>query len=248
MNENDSFWKKWQVRVTTVAGLFTILSFLLIWSPKGRDMIGEVFGRKPAAIAGTETGNHPGTPEPVRPDKDTPEGSKPGTKPSGLKPLPEQYINTAISRREGTSGAAILVRQESGESLSDLELGLASLLAKRGVEPVRSFFKPAFIQEGRAKSLFDGDWTISEQLGLGRRVDYVLIGFGKVTYSSNQELGGLLTANFELELKCLNVVTRRVCDSKTFITPGAGYTQGTALQNAVEHLQPRLESFIREAF
>ncbi len=144
--------------------------------------------------------------------------------------------------------AAILVRQESGESLPNVESAISTLLAKQGIEPVQSFFKPAFIQEGQAKNLFAGDWTVSEQLQLGRRVDYVLIGFGKVTYSTNQELGGMLTANFELELKCLNVVSQKICHSKTFITPGAGYTQGTALQDAVEHLQPRLESFVRQAF
>jgi len=248
MNENDSLWKKWHVRVGVVAGLLSIPVLLLTLSKNVRDVTREFFGKKPAVIAGTEPGNHPGTPEPVRPDKDTREGSKPGTKPSGLKPLPEQYINTAISKRDGIKQAAILVRQESGESLPNLESAIASLLAKRGLEPIQSFFKPAFIQEGQAKSLFAGDWTVSEQLQLGRRVDYVLIGFGKVTYSSNQELGGLLTANFELELKCLNLVSQRICDSKRLVTSGAGYTQGAALQNAIEHLQPQLESFAREAF
>jgi Adenylate and Guanylate cyclase catalytic domain len=251
-DKNDSLWKKWYYRVGVVVGVVTILGFLL--SPNVRDVIGELFGKKPAVNVASGPGNPTERSGPAPPGKAIPEGPKPDIKEKPLEPrplvkaLPGQYISTAILRHEGMKRAAILVRQGSGESLPSLESAIASLLAKRGVDAVQSFFKPAFIQEGQAKSLFAGDWTVSEQLQLGRHVDYVLIGFGKVTYSSNQELGGLLTANFELELKCLNVVSQRICDSKTFNTPGAGYTEGTALQNAVERLQQQLESFVREAF
>jgi hypothetical protein len=39
-----------------------------------------------------------------------------------------------------------------------------------------------------------------------------------------------------------------ICSSRTFNTPGAGYTQGAALENAVGHIHPQLESFVREVF
>src|SRR5712692_2584046 len=125
MNENDSRWKKWYYQVGVVVGLVTILGFFL--SPNVRDVIRELFGRKPATSAGTEPGNHPRTSEPVRPGKDTPERPKPDIKENPLEPrplvkvLPGQYINTAISRREGMKRAAILVRQGSGESIPSLE-------------------------------------------------------------------------------------------------------------------------------
>src|SRR5712691_36999 len=205
MNENDSLWKKWQVRATTIAALLAILAFLFTWSPKVRDATRELFGRKPAVNVTSGPGNPTERFGPAPPGKETPERPKPDVKEKPLEPPPVvkalagQYVNTAISRREGVKQVAILVRQESGDSLPNLESAIASLLAKRGLEPLQSFFKPAFIQEGQAKSLFAGDWRVSEQLQLGRHVDYVLIGFGKATYSSNQELGGLLTANFELE-------------------------------------------------
>jgi len=244
MNENDSPWKKWQLRVTTIAGLVAILSALLTWSPKARDMIRGLFKKAPPAVE--EIKNKPTQDSTKKP---TPDDTKRQPEPfTHAKAPPGQYINTKILRREGVKQAAILVRQESKDSLPNLESAIGSLLTKRGIEPVQSFFKPAFIQEGRANSLFAGDWTVSEQLQLGRHVDYVLVGFGNVSYSSNQELGGLLTANLQLELKCLNVVSQRICNSKTFNAPGAGYTQAAALQSAVEHLQHQLESFVREAF
>jgi len=248
MNEGDSAWKKWQVRVALAAGLCTILTFLLFVKER-------VFHsqEKPAASVTGARGEQPRKSGPSSSGESSEQPKSPPTenlveRAPSPKILPGQYINTEISRHKGTKLAAVFVTQESGESLPNLESAVASLLAKRGVEPVQSFFKPAFIQEGRAKNLFSGDWTISEQLQLGDHVDYVLIGFGKVTYSLNQELGGLLTANLELYLKCLNVVSRRICDSKTFATPGAGYTQSAALQNAIERLQPQLEVFVREAF
>ncbi len=254
MDDKKSLLEKWYLRLGFVVSLLSIPLLLFTLSHTVRDETRKLFGKKPAANVATGPGSPAGTPGSTGPSGETHERPKLGVKGKPLealpavKALPGQYLNTAISRREGVKQAAILVRQENGESLLNLESAIASLLGKRGVEPVQTFFKPAFIQEGQAKSLFAGDWTVSEQLQLGRHVDYVLIGFGKVAYSSNQELGGLLTANFELELKCLNVVSRMSCNSKIFSTPGAGYTQGTALQNAVERLQPQLESFVREAF
>src|SRR5207249_113493 len=82
-----------------------------------------------------------------------------------------------------------------------IEADLAGLLSKHGVEPLPSFFKPAFVREGRARALFGGDWNQARELALGNRVNYVVVGASEASYVASDQFGGFLTANLQLQLK-----------------------------------------------
>lgn len=159
--------------------------------------------------------------------------------------LLNRYINTGIVRRGGTRMATILILQEGQDSFSSVEGTLITSLSKRGIEAVSSFFKPPFVLEGRARKLLAGDWNEATQLGLSKRVDYVVLGSAAVAYSSSPQFEGLITANLQVELKCLNVVAQRVCGSQNVSTTGAGYTRAAALEKAVANAGPQLDSFAR---
>ena len=159
--------------------------------------------------------------------------------------LLERYINTAVAKPNGMKVVAILMQQEGQDSVSSVEDALVISLQKQGIETVPLFFKPPFIQEGRAKRLVAGDWNEATRLDLSKRVDYVVSGLDAVAYSSSPQFEGLITADLRVELRCLNVVAQRVCGSRTVNAKGAGYTKAAALENAATNTKSLFEGFVK---
>jgi hypothetical protein len=157
----------------------------------------------------------------------------------------ERYINTVMVKRSGTRVAAIVILKQGEDSFSSVEAALVTLLSQQQIEPASSFFKPSFVLEGRAPKLLAGDWSEATQLELSSRIDYVVSGSAAAAYSPSPQSEGLITANFQVELKCLNVVARRVCGSRVVNTTGAGYTKVAALENAITNAKPDLEAFVK---
>jgi hypothetical protein len=158
--------------------------------------------------------------------------------------LLERYINTAITKGSGRKIVAVLILPEGQDSFSTVERTLVTLLSKQGIEPVLSAFKPRFIKEGRARRLVAGNWNEATELDLSKRVDYLVSGLASATYIPSAQFDGLITANLQLELRCLNVVAQMVCGSQMVSQTGAGYTNGAALETAAVNAKPHLEAFV----
>ena len=157
----------------------------------------------------------------------------------------ERYVNTVVAKRAGSKQAAILVFSNNRGQFSGLEDALGQAASNRGLTPVISFFKPQFVREGRAAKLFAGDWSEATRLGIGNRVDVVVIGNASVSATDSSQLEGLVTTNLSLELKCLNVNRQSVCGSRTVDAVGAGYSKSASLQNASEKARPEIDAFVK---
>ncbi len=244
-----SIWKRWETRTAVIASFLLIITALLDLPEKTNNIITRWVSTQKKQELREQKNDDQQLPQQQGPRKQP--ANMPQTK-AVQQPqppvLPDQYVNTAVVNRKETKEAAILILEEEEDSLSQMEGVLAALLAKRGVEPVQSLFKPAFVREGHFRELFTGDWTYAKQLQLAARVDYILLGLERVAYSSNPQFDGLLTANLGLELKCLDVISQRVCGTKTINVQGAGFTKTAALEIAVENIKPQLDSYIRENF
>jgi hypothetical protein len=209
-------------------------------------------------------GKHPGTGEDLRPvDRETVEAlvrmqelasaqraeselqAKTAAQKRERQVFLERYINTAIVRRTGKKLVAVLILPESQDSFASLEAKLIAPLSAQGIEPVSLFFKPQFIQEGRAQRLLAGNWNEAAQLDLKNRVDYVVFGSAGVTYSTSTQFDGLVTANLRVGLKCLEMVAQKVCGSQPLSSTGAGYTKEAALENAATKAKSDLEGFVK---
>jgi hypothetical protein len=159
--------------------------------------------------------------------------------------LAGKYLNTGIVKHTGNKQGAILVLSNGEVHIPDLEDFLSQELLNRGLTPVTSFFKPQFIQEGRAERLFAGDWGEATQLGIGNRVDVVVIGNAKVSVANASQFDGLVTTNLTLELKCLNLGHQSVCGSRSIDSVGAGYTKSASLQNASDKARLEIDAFVK---
>jgi hypothetical protein len=159
--------------------------------------------------------------------------------------LIERYINTAVVKRVGEKQVAFLVLAKGPDSVSGAEESLGNALATQGFRPVATFFKPAFVQDGRAERLMSGDWKQATELEIKKRVDYVVLARASVGFSSSSQFEGIISANLTLQLKCLNMISSTFCGSQSFETVGAGYTNAAALENATLKARPQMESFVR---
>lgn len=156
--------------------------------------------------------------------------------------LVERYINTTIQKHPGRAQAGVLVLGEPQNQLSSIADSIAAALAKRGIEPTTSFFKQPFIAEGRARRLLDGDWDDVRQLELSNRIDYAVLASSAVRFTASQQVDGVITADLRVDLRCFNVSSQKVCGSGHVEIPGAGFSNGAALDNAVSKAGPQIES------
>ena len=156
-----------------------------------------------------------------------------------------RYVNTGIARHAGSEQAAILIFSNGQDQFAGLEDALGQAVSNRGLTPVTSFFKPKFVQEGRAERLFAGDWGEAAQLGIGNRVDVVMIGRASLNSTNSNQFEGLVSTNLHLELKCLNPAHQTACGSRSVDTVGAGYTKSASLQNASEKARLEIDAFVK---
>jgi len=156
-----------------------------------------------------------------------------------------KYVNTGALQRNGARQAAILVFSDNQIQLADIDQTISHALSDRGIVPNTSFFKPAFVQEGRAAHLFEGDWSEGTQLGLGGRVAVIILGHASVTASESSQFEGLISTRLNLDLKCLNSGRRTSCGNRSVDSVGAGYSNDESLRNAIDKARPDLDAFVK---
>ena len=160
----------------------------------------------------------------------------------------ERNLNTAVVRHNGTKQVGVLIFTEDGRELPSAETYALSRVSADGAQPVYSLFRPAFVANGRAVALFNGDWNEARQLDLAARIEYLLLGLAKVSYGTNTQMEGMSTATLNMDLKALNTGSHTVVENLKVTAVGTGFTQPEALDNAIIHAQPQLAGFIKSLF
>ena len=159
----------------------------------------------------------------------------------------DRFLNVGAAGPVGANRTAVLIFETSGRELSEADDYVLSRVSQYRAVPVYSLFKPAFVSEGRAAALLNGDWSEARQIDLAYHVMYVILGTARVSYTQNQALEGVQTANLDLHLKALNVATQSVVEDATIQVAGAGFSETAALNNAIVHAHPQLDSFAESA-
>jgi len=155
----------------------------------------------------------------------------------------EPYIDTSVTR--GNQIAVLIFPKDQQEAAKGADQMVASALSEQSFTTTLTFFRPAFVSEGRARRLFSGDWSGIKDLEIGNRVRYVILGESNATFESSSQFEGLVTTNVSLDLKCLSPATHQGCGSRKITATGAGYSKDASLQNALEKAHPELVSFAR---
>lgn len=158
--------------------------------------------------------------------------------------LAGKYVNSAAFQRNGAKQAAILVYSDNQAQFTEIAQTISHAVSDRGLTPNVSFFKPAFVQEGRAAHLFSGDWSEGTQLGLGGRAAVIILGNASVTASESSQFEGLISTRLILELKCLNPGRQTSCGNRSVDSVGAGYSNDESLRNAIDKARPEINAFV----
>lgn len=129
---------------------------------------------------------------------------------------------------------------------ADLRLAILDGIRPRGLEPLDSLFRPAFISHGFAERLANGDMGCVRDLRLSERVDAVLITRLVLMVSENPQAAGMSRANLSLDIRCVRTGSPRSCGILTLTSVGAGFSTETAQANAVERLLPSVRERVEE--
>lgn len=159
-----------------------------------------------------------------------------------------QLINTSVYPKPGVKNIAVLVFSQNGSSVPAIESEVAADLKKRGLEPELFFFKPAFVQSGKAEELMGGDSSSVHGLGLAQHVDSVVIGTVQSKYSAHPNLDDVTSANTKIEIRCFHTKTESSCGDSTFEATGAGFDRQAALSKSYSNAAHDLDVFVRNAF
>ena len=143
--------------------------------------------------------------------------------------------------RTPSNQVGVLILQEGESQFGALEAALVNALSKRGLQPVQGHFKGSLSQDGRGRALFSGQWDQANELHLVDYFSYLILGLTNVSFKQNGQLEGVWTANLQVELKCLDVVTQRICGMQGVTAQGADFNKNTALENAVTRASPQVE-------
>jgi hypothetical protein len=157
----------------------------------------------------------------------------------------EPYVDTSIAKSASNQVAVLVFPKGQQEVPKGSDQSIASTLSEQGFDPVLTFFKAAFVSEGRAQKLFSGDWSVVRDLGIGGKFRYIVLAESGNDSVASSQFDGLITSNVTISLKCLNTATHSDCGSTSIISTGAGYSKDASIQNAIEKAHPQLVSFAK---
>jgi hypothetical protein len=88
-------------------------------------------------------------------------------------------------------------------------------------------------------------WSGVDDLGIGDRPRYLLLGESDTSFVSSPQFEGLITSNIALTLKCLNTSGHENCGSQSVAATGAGYSKDASLKNALDRARPQIVIFAK---
>jgi hypothetical protein len=163
-----------------------------------------------------------------------------------LQKASEPYVDFSVVQGDGKQIAVLLFPKAEQDVPSSVSQTVASALSEQGFAATFTFFKPAFVAEGRAQKLFSGDWSGIDDLGMGGRPKYLVLGKSDTSFVSSSQFEGLITSNVALTLKCLNTAGHQNCGSQSITATGAGYSRDASLQNALDKALPQIAIFVKK--
>jgi hypothetical protein len=252
MDDNDSSWKRWQVRVGVVAGLLSILSFLLTWSKSVRDLTGEVFSKKPVSSVALPPGKQDVNVEPRGLSTKSPEGPRlapkedPSTEAtreslaeassSPVDAFMKKYVAEGQPYRTGTW--TVVISAANDNNFPELHAAAESALSEKGYA-VRPLFRAALLQDTAANDeLYTGNPALLKRIGAYR--DGLLVGKLRSEISQNASLD-IFTAHLFADLRVISAPSAKVEGQLAIDETGAGFSEAAATTAAEHRLADKLK-------
>jgi hypothetical protein len=123
---------------------------------------------------------------------------------------------------------AVLVVDEHDNPNAPVSSDCATLFRRSGLSTSPGLFKPAFIKDGLFNEAFTGQSDALNRLPLTNAASWLFLGHQSVTYSTNSELGNLITANMTFQITAISTATMQASYTKSFQAYGPGATLAEA--------------------
>jgi hypothetical protein len=158
------------------------------------------------------------------------------------RPTPKPVVATVRPKPNSDAIAVLIV--EDGKGI-DRTLGsaIASRFQQRGVKTTSpSVFTTSFVNNGDFDRLFEGSLADGEQGQFPQYFQAGVLGKKSVSYVTNPEYDGLITAEVTLELHVVSSHTGTVQISVSWTHKGPGYSNADAKKIAEERILQEVET------
>lgn len=159
-----------------------------------------------------------------------------------------RYVNLSVVNKEDTKEIAIMIIEEGLKERLDIAQSISSYLKSQGLNPLLSLFRSPFISEGLFDEIFSGDTRKVKDLQIINHADYILLGRKLTNFRTAPELENLISAELNLELKIISADTGVIVRSQRFTAIGAGFSNSTAEEKALETIGSKIEKFLYGTF
>jgi len=226
---------RWLAVMAALAAILSVLvaAIALVGTfvvPEVRKLLG--LGEPPSTTT-TPTGERAPTPSAVR------RASAPAPTPTVSRS--STYVNRAAVEAAGPNSTGLVVISAADPTHHDQ---LSAMLTQRGRQVVM-LFRPAFVSEGRADKLMDGDWGVLADVDLMGRVQTLVLSRSQVEYSPSPIVQNMWNVSLSVRLVCLRVGIQGDCGSQTFVVRGTGFSQEQALRSASESASASARDAVR---
>lgn len=144
--------------------------------------------------------------------------------------------------------AALFILSDKSQKNEAVGTALAGSLRQPEFSVSSDFFKPAFGSDGLAEQLLTGSRDIGVKLELANSLDVLLLGRISTSYTTNDALQNLITAESKLELVALSAASLEKLHAAEWTVKGASFKSEEARVTAEERLQKSLPPASLEAF
>ena len=144
--------------------------------------------------------------------------------------------------------AAIFILGDKSQKNEAVGAALAGSLRQPELSVATDFFKPAFGTDGLVEQLLTGSRETGAKLELTNSLDVLLLGRISTSYSTNEALQNLITAESKLELVALSAASLEKLHATEWQSQGAGFKPEDARAAAEERLQKSLPADSLSAF
>jgi len=153
-----------------------------------------------------------------------------------------RYVNPGVTRRSEKPIIGIAVVSDTRAFDSDIAGALGSRLDSDKVTIASGLFTPEFISDGKFSDAFSGSRAAYSSLELSNAVDMLLLGRETVSYATNAQLQGIITASLRLELLTAPAQWHGQGRGWSYAANGAGFSQADARAQAMERIQKQISN------
>lgn len=150
--------------------------------------------------------------------------------------LNRHLLSRSFINKSETQEVAVLIIDKDNKIIQNVSQEIASRLKGKGFNVTASLFTGQFVSDGIFENIFNGDAGAINKLKLANHCDHIILGKSSVNFIKNPDMQDMITAKASIRFHLISSKTGAIEDSFTISEVGAGFSESTAEDLAIERI------------